>query len=143
MTTKYVLGFLFDEAREQVLLIKKNKPRNLAGKWNGVGGKVEDGENYLDAMMREFEEEVGIETYPANWEHCIYFTGNDSVTNKFAISVFRMFGDPYRYHRMEAEIPAVWMTDALPQHALVPNLKWMLPMLADRRVIFPLSIEQS
>lgn len=134
---------MFDADRESVLLIRKTKPASIAGKLNGVGGKVEPGEHYDDAMVREFAEEVGIQTTKEDWEHCIFFTGKDSSFGEFAISVYRTFGDPYRYRRMEAEVPSVWMVDALPSHAIVNNLKWMLPMLADRRVIFPLAIEQS
>jgi len=56
---EYVLGFLFDQ-NDKVLLIKKTKPANLAGKWNGVGGKLEIKETYLEAMARETREETGI-----------------------------------------------------------------------------------
>jgi 8-oxo-dGTP diphosphatase len=142
-TRKFVLGFMFDEARELVLLIRKTKPASIAGQLNGIGGKVEPNETFEDAMVREFEEEVGIRTTKDDWEHCLFFTGNDSSVGRFAISVYRTFGDPYRYRRMEKEVPSVWMVDALPTHTIVNNLKWMLPMLADRRVIFPLAIEQS
>lgn len=142
-TRKFVLGFMFDEDRESVLLIRKTKPASIAGQLNGIGGKVEPNETFEDAMVREFEEEVGIHTSKDDWEHCLFFTGNDSSFGRFAISVYRTFGDPYRYRRMEKEVPSVWMVDALPTHTIVNNLKWMLPMLADRRVIFPLAIEQS
>ncbi len=32
-----------------------------AGRWNGFGGKVQEGESVIDAMHRELFEEVGIE----------------------------------------------------------------------------------
>lgn len=56
----YVCGFLFDEKGELVLLIKKNRPAWMAGKWNGIGGKIEVGESAIGAMHREFEEETAI-----------------------------------------------------------------------------------
>ena len=36
------------------------KRRFGAGKWNGVGGKVEAGETYEQAAIRECEEEIGV-----------------------------------------------------------------------------------
>ncbi len=39
-----VAGFLFDESRERVVLIKKQKPEWQSGRLNGVGGKIEPGE---------------------------------------------------------------------------------------------------
>lgn len=55
---RYVLGFLFSEDGSRVLLIWKNRPAWQAGKLNGIGGKIEDGEQPLDAMKREFVEET-------------------------------------------------------------------------------------
>jgi len=55
---QYVLGFLFDEDFENVVLIKKEKPNHPMG-WNGLGGKIETGESPEEAMMREFHEEAG------------------------------------------------------------------------------------
>lgn len=36
-------------------------------KWNGLGGKLELGESPLDAAVREFKEESGIETQIEQW----------------------------------------------------------------------------
>jgi len=44
----------------KVLLIKKKRGFG-ANKYNGVGGKVEEGEGVLEAAIREIREEVGIE----------------------------------------------------------------------------------
>lgn len=37
-----------------------------AGKWNGVGGKIEPGESIEDALVRESIEEVGMK--PLSWD---------------------------------------------------------------------------
>lgn len=60
--TGYALGFLFltDAVYgTSVVLIRKDKPEWQAGKLNGVGGKIEDGEEPIDAMRREWKEETG------------------------------------------------------------------------------------
>lgn len=62
---EYVIGFLFSTGLDRVVLIKKNRPSFLAGKLNGVGGKIEPDERPIDAMRREFFEETGF--YVARW----------------------------------------------------------------------------
>lgn len=57
---KYVLGFVFNEIGSHVLLQRKTKPDFLAGKLNGIGGKIEPDESPLDAMVREAKEETGL-----------------------------------------------------------------------------------
>ena len=59
---KYSLGFIFDQARDHVLLIQKARPARHRGKLNGIGGKVEPGKTFLQAMIRECWEETGIST---------------------------------------------------------------------------------
>lgn len=61
---KYVCGFLTftlpGSEEKRVVLVHKNRPKWQAGKFNGVGGKVEFGESPTQAMIREFAEEAGI-----------------------------------------------------------------------------------
>ena len=63
----YVLGFAFDPQYRGVLLCVKNRPAWQAGKLNGLGGKIEEGETPFDAMVREFQEESGV--LCRNWKH--------------------------------------------------------------------------
>jgi 8-oxo-dGTP diphosphatase len=59
MNNKYVCGFVFIE--DFILLIKKNNPEWMAGLYNGIGGKIDGEESAIDAMEREFSEEVGFQ----------------------------------------------------------------------------------
>ena len=50
---------------------------NMRGKWNGFGGKVEAGEDILEAAIREVKEECGIDVNPLSVRRVGQFTGND------------------------------------------------------------------
>lgn len=80
--TRYVLGFAFIP-RKGWVLIRKNRPEWQAGKLNGVGGKIEQGETPEQAMAREFQEETGYWLTPTEWRICGQCIGKD-----FTIDVF-------------------------------------------------------
>lgn len=63
----YTVGFAFNKERDQVALIKKNRPEWQSGYLNGIGGHKEPGETFLQCMAREFKEETGV--YIKDWEH--------------------------------------------------------------------------
>lgn len=49
---------------EYLFLLRKNSKKIDAGKLNGVGGKLESGEDYLTAAIRETQEETGYVVTP-------------------------------------------------------------------------------
>ncbi len=57
------LGYVLSPDGEQVLLIHRNRRPDDAhfGKFNGLGGKLEPGEDIVSGMRREIREEAGIE----------------------------------------------------------------------------------
>lgn len=79
----YVVGFLFSNDHRWVTLIKKNRPEWQAGKYNGVGGKVEAGEAVQDAMVREFREETGVSTKWNDWKEFALLTGDNATVYVF------------------------------------------------------------
>ena len=50
------LGYVIDRANDAVLLVHRNKRAGdeHLGKWNGLGGKLEPGEDLAAGMRREF-----------------------------------------------------------------------------------------
>ena len=56
----------------RVLLIRKKRGLG-AGYYNGVGGKVENGEDVISAAIRECKEEVGIEPRDLEWMGLLEF----------------------------------------------------------------------
>src|SRR6266568_6751530 len=57
------LGYVLSPDGGDVLLVRRNRRRDDPhyGKCNGLGGKLEPGENVVDGMHREIREESGLE----------------------------------------------------------------------------------
>lgn len=57
---------------DKVLLIRKKRGLG-AGYYNGIGGKVEEGEDVVSAAVRECREEVGITPKNLEWMGLLEF----------------------------------------------------------------------
>jgi 8-oxo-dGTP diphosphatase len=51
------------DADDRVLLARRPEGKSMAGLWEFPGGKVQDGETPEAALIRELDEELGIDTY--------------------------------------------------------------------------------
>lgn len=118
---KYVVGFLFDD--DQVVLIQKRRPEWQRGKWNGVGGKVEDGETYLQAMQREFREEA----YPGEIDWSPFLTMTFPETDA-EIVFFRAFDNNAVMDCMTLTDETVARHETWTLPNVIPNLKWIVPL---------------
>lgn len=60
-----VTNFIFH--KDKYLFIKRNDTKRIdPGRLNGIGGRVDPGEDYLSALIRETEEETGYVVEPEN-----------------------------------------------------------------------------
>lgn len=116
---RYVLGFLTHRVTGQVLLIRKARPDWQAGKLNGIGGKIEEGEGAVEAMRREFREEAGFDVLEWKMFGQIDHSGN-------TVYLFKAVG---------TGTPGYWETDELcawfdPSNLYrpMPNLSWLIPL---------------
>lgn len=124
--TSYVLGFAFSEDDRSVLLILKNRPAFQAGKWNGVGGKIEPSETAQQAMVREFREETGLDWPQEVWEQVGQFGEKDV----FAVTVFAARGAIEKAQSLTDEPVAV---HALADVETLPQAPDLAPLLSHLR----------
>ena len=67
---------VFNPEKDKILFCKRVKDPYL-GLYNFVGGKVENGENHLDAAYRELREETGITSRQVRLHHMMDLTYYD------------------------------------------------------------------
>lgn len=145
MKAHYVVVFPFDFDGKHVLLIEKQKPDYLRGKWNGPGGRVEPGESIFNAAARELEEETGITVFSRDFNHIIsmeFYETNDAFLagEYLRIDFLTIFNNVIHHARkMEEEEVTIWPVHyALGKEhysdapRLVSNLYWMLPYALDK-----------
>ncbi len=137
--TKYVVGFVFDFPKQQVMLIKKNRPTDQVGLLNGVGGKVEGPVEELNpvfAMMREAEEESGFATQPWDWymfhnelhpsEKDLYFFVTS--TQDLSSQVQTMTDETIVIVSYETDSRGNFRSINFDLSQMMHNLGWLLPM---------------
>jgi len=121
--TKYVAGFLIDQRKQNVALIRKARPAWQAGRLNGIGGHIEPGETAQAAMRREFHEETGAGT--PLWQPFATVLGDWGT-----VEFFRLFEDaPFGVLRSTTDEPVeVHRIDQMPWDECLPNLSWLIPL---------------
>jgi len=126
---KYVVGFAFSEDGSHVALIRKSRPAWQAGKLNGVGGKIEPGESPIDAIVREFLEETGVDSSCFNWRSVGRLYGDN-----FELFVFSAFHEfMQNVVTTTDEIVEVVKTDLnYLRDEGISNLSWLVAAALDR-----------
>lgn len=124
---QYTLGFLFNSDLSQVLLVHKLAPPWQKGLLNGIGGKVEKGEEAIDCIIRETLEESSLKTTSSNWIRL----GDLSAAN-WHVDVFvgKYSGDPSDARKADKETVGWFSTNSLPK-LKIRNLSWLIPLAID------------
>lgn len=130
---QYSIGFVFNESHNEVLLIRKNKPECMRGKWNGVGGKIEGDENPLQAMTREGIEETG-HTY--DWQFKIILICPGGTVYVFATTEST---EDIQFEQREDEELRCHYIHRLHEVITMNSIKYLIPLcLANLQ--FPITI---
>jgi len=92
---------LFLVKGDQILLAMKKRGFG-AGKWNGVGGKLEPGESVEDALVRECQEEIGVT--PTSWRAVAELDFvQDVETDPWHMYVYAYIADKWQGEPTESE----------------------------------------
>jgi 8-oxo-dGTP diphosphatase len=116
----------FIQADDRLLLIRKKRGLG-AGKINGPGGRIDEGETALEAAVRETEEEVRLTPLTPRWAGELFFQFTDGYAlhcTVFAAETFR--GTP----RETAEARPFWCpVDSLPYEEMWADDRLWIPHL--------------
>jgi len=110
MKTLLVSAVALIDADGRVLLAQRPEGKSMAGLWEFPGGKVEQGETPEVALIRELQEELGIDT----WQSCL-------APLTFASHAYADF-----HLLMPLFICRKWQGTPQPREGQV--LKWVRPM---------------
>lgn len=120
----YVLGLMFSPDFDKVVLIRKTHPDWQKGKLNGVGGKIEFGENPSAAMVREFMEETGVQTNESDWGQFLLMRFPEAEIFVFA----SVWSDCPKLKALIEETPSVMNLSEVFFLKTVRNIQWLIPM---------------
>lgn len=132
---EYVLGFAFSRNKDDIMLIKKQKPEWQSGLYNAIGGKINDNETPVQAMKREFKEETGVfineKSADATFNGWQQFA--TIYVNEHTIYCFRAFTNLiYQCTTNEVEEVSVHKVKmSVHYNTMIQNLKVLIPMAAD------------
>lgn len=123
MDLKYVLCFI--RRGEHVLMLYRNKEPNK-NRWNGVGGKIEQGESPEQAAVREVKEETGMQVQNMTYRGIVTWNGLGGMY-VFLIDDVRGELRESEEGRLEwKRLDWVWQS---PQ--VVSNIRYFLPVMLE------------
>ncbi len=119
------LIFLIDG--EKILLAMKKRGFGI-GKWNGYGGKLEEGETVTEAAVREVKEEAGVDITESDLEHSgtidFYFDDKPEWNQRGEIyTIEKWMGEPQETEEMK---PAWFSFEQIPYSEMwVGDDQWL------------------
>ena len=122
--TSAVIGFLRVPGG-RVVVIRKQQPQWQAGRLNGVGGHLEEGEVPLAGMQREWAEEIGPGD-PPSWRRFAILKYRATTMHFFAAETDLPPRLP-RLNDVGERVELLSLSD-LGGNEVVPNLRWLLPL---------------
>lgn len=121
--TEYVVGIIFSEDLQSVLLMLKNRPVWQAGRFNFPGGKVEGEETGYEAIVREVAEECTTQIVSDRWKHIADIKREGIEIYFYATVLTSEDITP----EASTDEPLEWVSvTELPKN-LVYNVSWLVP----------------
>lgn len=123
---------------EKYVLLGRKKRGFGKGKWNGFGGKLEEGESFMDCAVRELYEECGLIVDPKELEPVGYldfrFPYDEQLSHKNWVYCIRHWkGDVKETDEME---PKWFPIQDLPLHEMWSgDGHWLPAMLKGKKIV--------
>ena len=113
---------------EVLLLLGGAKKRLWAGRYNGLGGHVEPGEDIYTSVRREVREEAGLEVHDLRLRGVVHADAGDPAAG-ILFFVFTAVADDKSVLASEEGALEWWPINALPTDSLVEDLPVLLPKI--------------
>lgn len=130
---KKVLTLCIVHQHPRVLLGMKKRGFG-AGRWNGFGGKVEEGETIEESIKREIKEEAGIEIKDLDKIGILDFEFENNSGEVLEVHIFKVKdfeGEPMETEEMK---PQWFHVDEIPFMEMWPDdIHWIPMFLKDRK----------
>lgn len=128
------LGYVFSPDRRQVLMVRRTaRPDDPHyGKYNGLGGKLEAGEDVVSGFRREVREEAGLECVRLHLAGTISWPGFGKHGEDWFGFVFRVWEYSGTPPPANAEGPLEWVeVDRVAELPLWEGDRYFLPLVFD------------
>jgi 8-oxo-dGTP diphosphatase len=128
----YTLGFLF---RNGKIILAKKKRKIGVDKWNGYGGRMEEGEEKLECLVREIREECGAIVEKGDCKELgemeFYFEGKSELDNRvFIYRVDKFSGEP-KETKEEMGEPKEFSMDEIPYSEMMVGDDKFMPLFLE------------
>ncbi|KKR21602.1 MAG: Nudix (Nucleoside diphosphate linked moiety X)-type motif 1 [Candidatus Moranbacteria bacterium GW2011_GWA2_39_41] len=129
--TKKIQTLCIIRQEDRVLLGMKKRGFG-AGRWNGFGGKLQDGETIEEAVKREIHEEAGITVEKIEKVGNIEFEfqGNQEILDVHIFRAEEFSGEPIETEEMK---PQWFKIDEIPFENMWPDDSYWMPLFLDNK----------
>lgn len=128
---KVSIGFLFSKDKKHVSLMKRLfEEINNEILLTGIGGHVDEGEDFITAMRREFIEEAGLDI--PDWKQFAFLQRGTDLQVTFFVA---FSDDIYHIDTKEHDMSRFYPVNQLHLFKTYPNVPYLIPMALDERLI--------
>lgn len=131
--TPYIASYVLLKKENKVLFVHRNNTGWMDGKYGLAAGKVENGESFIEAAVREAKEEAGVTIKPVNLRYILTVHRKEDEKTTWVDVFFEATewtGKPYNAEP-EVHTKIEWLDlNNLPKN-IIPMLKFAFEQIKD------------